>query len=227
MAYGENSNPEHSKYQKMAAYLRISALNCSFMYQVALRQPFSISQPHFIPDSRITLTSDTTWMIMENIPEIDASSINNNKSKSHEKSCTKVIEKVVIPKYRSPSEEKVNSIWDILIYDIPAHWSKKEILNHLTAWEKPLTMSVKQQRKYQMTRPQSIQLKKKSGKNSSAQDSQKATGEKSSSSKRSSHNTKDLSKLAGLSKALNQSLNLNAKELAGIKHLLGLLKELI
>ncbi|GBC07151.1 hypothetical protein RclHR1_07290013 [Rhizophagus clarus] len=37
MAYGENSNPEHSKYQKMAAYLRISALNCSFMYQVALR----------------------------------------------------------------------------------------------------------------------------------------------------------------------------------------------
>ncbi|GES83721.1 hypothetical protein RCL_jg9510.t1 [Rhizophagus clarus] len=80
---------------------------------------------------------------------------------------------------------------------------------------------------YRWTRPQSVQQKKKSGKNSSAREPQKVTDDRSSSLKRSSRNAKDSSKSAGSSKAHDRSLNLNAKELAGIKRLVRLLKGLI
>ncbi|GBB87983.1 hypothetical protein RclHR1_01450011 [Rhizophagus clarus] len=62
------------------------------------------------------------------------SAVNNNKSKSHEKSRTKVIKKVIIPQVTVTPDEKLYSIQDILIYNIPVQWSKEDILNHLTAW---------------------------------------------------------------------------------------------
>ncbi|GBB99909.1 hypothetical protein RclHR1_03680004 [Rhizophagus clarus] len=40
-------------------------------------------------------------------------------------------------------DEKLNSIGDIMVYDIPTTWSKGKILNNLSAWVKPvLTITI-------------------------------------------------------------------------------------
>ncbi|GBC08446.1 hypothetical protein RclHR1_08110007 [Rhizophagus clarus] len=80
------------------------------------------------------------------------SAANKSQSCVTKKSRPKVIEKYVILQLVVSQNDKINSVWDIMIYDIPAHWTKEEILNNLVAWGQTFQVSVKSQRKYQMVR---------------------------------------------------------------------------
>lgn len=73
--------------------------------------------------------------------------INDIRSKIKQKSIMSSIQKIFIPQVSVIQEEKLSLYTrDLLLYNIPASWTKEEILNHLTSWGKVLTLSIKSQR---------------------------------------------------------------------------------